>query len=105
MLHPIRLVFLGLSTLAVVGVWGMFALNGGFIEMDAIVSLYPSTGVAGLQNYPELDHNLMSIVAFNLSAVNSVVRHFMVQFLANLAIIPIILGTEDTRAGLRSWVK
>ncbi|KAE8380934.1 hypothetical protein BDV26DRAFT_290016 [Aspergillus bertholletiae] len=88
---------------AVVGVWGVFTWNGGFDEMDAIVAGHPSTGILGLQHCPDLDRGLMSMVAFNLPVVgrNPIFpagRRFMVQFLANLAVIPIILNTEGARA-------
>jgi len=105
MLHPMPIAFLSLAALAVVGVWGLFARDGGFDELDAVVARHPSTGIPGLQHYPKLDRGLMSIVAFNLSAVNSASQRFMVQFLANVAVIPVILCTEDSRAASGSWVR
>lgn len=105
MLRPIQLAFLSLSAFAIVGVWGPFALDGGFDELDAVVARHPSTGIPGLRHYPELDRGLMSIVAFNLCAVNSAAYLFMVQFLANVAAIPVILYTEDSRAASGSWIR
>jgi len=101
----IRLGFLSLSVLAGVWVWGIFARDGGFDELDALVARHPSTGIPGLQHYPQLDRGFMSVVAFNLCAVNSAAHHFMVQFLINLVVIPVILGTEDSRAASGSWVQ
>jgi hypothetical protein len=105
MLHSVQLAFFGLSALAVVGVWGPFVRDGGFDAMNAVVARHPSTGIPGLQHYPEFDQGLMSIVAFNLSAVKSHAYRFMVQFLANVAVIPVILCTEDSLAAPGSWVR
>ena len=104
--HPTPLLFLSLVPLALIGVWGLFAQNGGFDEMDAVVAQHPSTSIPALQPYPNLDRGLMNIVAFNLTAANSAAtRTFMLQFLANLAIVPIILCTEDWRAAPGSAVR
>nr|QUF61545.1 hypothetical protein [Pyrenophora dematioidea] len=105
MLHSASVIFLSLSVLAAVGVWGPFVRDGGFDAMDAVVARHPSTGIPGLQHYPEFDRGLMSIVAFNLSAVNSIAYCFMMQFLANVAVIPVILCTEDSSAAPGSWVR
>lgn len=101
--RPITNIFLGLAVSAVVGVWGVFSWYAGFEELDAIVERYPSTQIAGLDQFPDLDRGLMSMVAFNLPVVGRepafpAGRLFMGQFLANVFAIPIILLTEGSRA-------
>uniref|UniRef100_P9WEG7 Terpene cyclase rstn5 n=1 Tax=Aspergillus nomiae NRRL (strain ATCC 15546 / NRRL 13137 / CBS 260.88 / M93) TaxID=1509407 RepID=RSTN5_ASPN3 len=110
MLHLTPLIFLSLAMAAAVGVWGVFTWNGGFDEMDGIVASHQSTGILGLQHCPDLDRGLMSMVAFNLPVVgrNPIFpagRRFMVQFLANVAVIPVILNTEGARAEPGSLVR
>ncbi|KAM0716218.1 hypothetical protein Q7P37_007663 [Cladosporium fusiforme] len=100
---PTQLICLTLAAIALFGVWGLFAVDGGFDELDDIVARHPSTGLPGLQQYPGLDRGLMSIVAFNLCAVNSAAYRYMVQFLANVAVIPVVLSTEHSRAEKGSW--
>lgn len=103
MLRPITIILISLAISAVVGVWGVFSWYAGFEELDAIVDRYPSTRVPGLDQLPDLDRGLMSMVAFNLPVVGrepvfTTGRFFMGQFLANVFAIPIILLTEDFRA-------
>lgn len=100
---PTQLICFTLAAIALFGVWGLFAVDGGFDELDDVVARHPSTGLPGLQHYPELDRGLMSIVAFNLCAVNSAAYRYMVQFLANVAVIPVVLSTEHSRAEKGSW--
>lgn len=110
MLRPITIVFISLAIAAVVGVWGVFAWNAGFEELDVIVGRYPSTRIPGLDHFHVLDRGLLSMAAFNLPVVGrepvfSAGRLFMAQFLANVFAIPIILLTENFRAVPGSWTR
>ncbi|KAF7177249.1 hypothetical protein CNMCM7691_005139 [Aspergillus felis] len=103
MVRPITIIFVSLAIAAVLAVWGVFAWNGGFEELDVIVNRHPSTRIPGFGRFPRLDRGLMSMAAFNLPVVGreslfSGGRHFMAQFLANVFAIPIVLLTEDFRA-------
>lgn len=110
MLRPITIIFVSFAIAAAVGVWGVFAWNGGFEELDVVVDRHPSTRIPGFSHFPRLDRGLMSMAAFNLPVVGreslfSAGRHFMAQFLANVFAIPVVLLTEDFRGTPRSMTR